>query len=357
MMLVLLLFSTGAWAQCEISGINYVYVQLPPKVLVKSGSYSAGTVLYDSGKLSGSRASLSSCYYNAYISFPWGDAYNDHALTSDHIYETGVAGIGFRIKAWINTEADGRFIGDSSTHYIGDSRVQIVNGGGIFNQWTSGYYTPQYQLQLVATGGAIPNNRPLTFSGNIAELYVDDDASSSAIVISQFNLSATMAIELTPMGCSVDATSLNFAMGTVESNTFNGSSTAGSAAQTLNLTCEPGTDVTMRVSATAAEGDNPDGSVIALTPGSTTATGVGVQLALNGTVLPLNTDISLFKSQRTKVTNTSADASYSVFTNPADPQGADGTQDLVFTSQYYKTGSTITGGEANASGTLTFTYN
>jgi hypothetical protein len=45
----------------------------------------------------------------------------------------------------------------------------------------------------------------------------------------------------------------------------------------------------MRITATEAEGDNPDHTVIALTPGENVATGVGVQLNINGAPLSVNT--------------------------------------------------------------------
>jgi type 1 fimbria pilin len=61
----------------------------------------------------------------------------------------------------------------------------------------------------------------------------------------------------------------------------------------MSLSCEPGTNVSMRVAAAEASGNNPDNTVMALTAEENVATGVGVQLNLNGEALPLNTDISL----------------------------------------------------------------
>ncbi len=73
--------------------------------------------------------------------------------------------------------------------------------------------------------------------------------------------------------------------------------------------------------------------------------------------MPLNTDLSLYSSGRTTVTNSGADASYSYFTNPDSPGGAAAMQTLTFTTNYYKTGSAVTAGSANATGVITFTYN
>ncbi|MGG7111600.1 fimbrial protein SthE, partial [Klebsiella aerogenes] len=72
---------------------------------------------------------------------------------------------------------------------------------------------------------------------------------------------------------------------------------------------------------------------------------------------PLNTDISLYSSSRTTVTNSGADAGYTIFTNPDSPGGAYALDTLLFSTNYYKTGATVTAGSANAAGVITFTYN
>jgi hypothetical protein len=61
----------------------------------------------------------------------------------------------------------------------------------------------------------------------------------------------------------------------------------------------------MRITATEAEGDNPDHTVIALTPGDNVATGVGVQLNINGAPLSVNNSTyRVFDAvNRTTVTN------------------------------------------------------
>ena len=82
-----------------------------------------------------------------------------------------------------------------------------------------------------------------------------------------------------------------------------------------------------------------------------------MQLNLNGKALPLNTDISLYTSSRATVTNSGADASYSYFTNPDSPGGAAAMQTLALSTNYYRTGSAVTAGTANATGVITFTYN
>ena len=245
---------------------------------------------------------------------------------------------------------------DYSQHYIGDADFYLGKPNGFLDYWAGTYYTPTYQLQLVATGGAIASNSSLTLKDPVSSVSMKD--SSGTMVISQLHVTGTTKIQLTPMGCTASSTALNFPMGSVKTSEFNLSRKAGSAQQTLALTCEPGTHVTMRITATEAEGDNPDHTVIALTPGENVATGVGVQLNINGAPLSANTTYRVFDPvNRTTVTNSGAEASYTVFTDPNNPGGASGTDTLYFSTNYYKTGSEVTPGTANASGTITFTYN
>ena len=262
---------------------------------------------------------------------------------------------------WLNVtgEYDGDtddFNADYSQHYIGDGNFYLGKPNGFLDYWAATYYTPKYQLQLVATGGAIASNSSLTLKDPISSVSLKDSAGT--MVISQLHVTGTTKIQLTPMGCTASSTALNFPMGTVKTSEFNLSNTVGSVQQTLMLTCEPGTHVTMRITATEAEGDNPDQTVIALTPGENVATGVGVQLKVKSTTISLNTTYRVFaETNRTTVTNSGAESSYTKFTDPANPGGAAASNSLTFTANYYKTGSEVTPGAANASGTITFTYN
>ncbi len=83
----------------------------------------------------------------------------------------------------------------------------------------------------------------------------------------------------------------------------------------------------MRVAAASASGDNPDNTVMALTAEQNAATGVGVQLNLNGKALPLNTDISLYTSSRATVTNSGAGCQLQLFHQPRQPRRRSGHAD------------------------------
>ncbi|HIF6300657.1 TPA: type 1 fimbrial protein [Klebsiella michiganensis] len=359
LLLLLWLFPVCSWA-CNyyINGGDVTIANLPPRILLNADNYTAGTILYDSGKITGPQTSMNNCNGSIYAQFKW-ESTMVGSQTSDHIYTTSVPGIGIRIKVWLNVtgQIDGystQIKPDYSEHYIGDADY-LLGQGSFFNYYNHSNYNPAYQLQLIATGGAIASGSALTLGNPTSTVSIKDGDGTMAA--SSLRVTGTTQIQLVPMGCNVSSTTLNFPMGTVKTSEFNLSSKVGSAQQALTLTCEPGTNVMMRVNATEAEGANPERSVMALTGGENAATGVGVQLNINGAPLSLNTDYTLFKSNRTTITNTSAEAGYSIFTNPESPGGASGSDTLYFSTSYYKTGAEVTPGEANASGTITFIYN
>ncbi len=349
-----------SWAVC--SGANngdVLMTNLPEKILVNAGSYTAGTVLYDSGKISRSQTELLNCEGSIYAVFAW-SSNNAGALIGDNIYATSVQGIGLRVKVWLNISGEYQgdtddFNPDSQVHFIGDANYYLGKPSGFLDYYASTHYTPAYQLQLVATGGTIASNSYLSFSDPVATVSAKDNGGT--IAISQLHISGTTSIKMIPMGCIVSSNSLSFAMGSINASEFNNATKVGIARQYLSLGCEPGTNVSMRVTAAQASGDNPGNTVMALTAEENVATGVGVQLNMDGEALPLNTDISLYTSSRTTVTNSGADASYSYFTTPESPGGAAAMQLLGLSTNYYKTGSTVTAGTANATGVITFTYN
>lgn len=358
-LMLLLIFPAYSWA-CE--GVNFGDVSmtnLPENILLSAGNYSAGTVLYDSGKITRSQVELLNCQGDIYAHFQWASN-NTGNLIGDNIYATSLQGVGLRVKVWLNItgeyNGDGDdFSSDYQTHFIGDANYYLGRPSGLLDYFASTSYSPAYQLQLVATGGPIATKSKLSLNDPVATVSAKD--STGTIVISQLHISGTTTIQLTPMGCVANSSGLNFAMGTVSSSAFNSAVKVGYAEQSVTLSCEQGTNVSMRVTAAEASGDNPDHTVMALTADGNVASGVGVQLNLKGSALPLNRDISLFSSDRTTVTNSDADAGYTIFTNPDSPGGATALQTLSFSANYYKTGAEVTAGSANASGVITFTYN
>ena len=359
LLLLACLLPAYSWA-CK-TGANsgdIALTNLPPQILVNAGSYSAGTILYDSGQITHPTTSLTDCRGWLYALFGWSSG-NAGTLVGDNIYATSVQGIGIRVKVWLNITGEygadiDDFKADYSVHYIDDSELYLGAPYGLFDSWASANYAPTYQIQLVATGGAIANSSTLTLADPIATVSVKDD--HGTMIISQLHVTGSTKIQLTPMGCTASSAALSFPMGSVSTNVFESSSKAGYAEQTLILSCEPGTRATMVINATETTGDSPDHSVMALTPGDNVATGIGVQLNTRGVPLSLNTPYRVFPYNRTTVTNPGAEASYLIFTDPDNPGGAAASNVLTFTANYYKTGAKVTPGIANASGTITFTY-
>ena len=140
---------------------------------------------------------------------------------------------------------------------------------------------------------------------------------------------------ITTVACSITTPNLSFPIGNVLVNTFG--STVGFVnptqnTQNLGLNCDIGANVNVTLSGT----QNPDTtnqSVLALSnQGSAgVATGVGVQLVYGSTPLTLNSTLFLKTSTTAQTT-------------------------LPLVARYYQTKTTVTTGDANASATLTLTY-
>lgn len=341
-----------------LNGSDLTITTLPQTVLLSAGNYSAGTVLYDSGQIRAPSSVILNCRGEVYANVVWRDSMVG-GLTSDKTYSTSTPGVGIKVKLWINASgthegSGGNLNPDTSVHYVGDTKFYLGTTS-LFTPYVSSNYIPLYQLQLIATGGAIASNSAISFNGPLAELYTSDNDAN--LTLSRLFISGTTRLQLVPMGCNTDTASLNFDMGSINVTEFNTKTKVGSADKTLTLTCEPGTNVNLRITATGATGDNQNNSVMALTAGEKSASGVGVQLSLNSETLPLNTDLTLYTSNRTKMSSPSTTNTYTVFTDLGNPGGASGTNTLTFTANYYKTLATVLAGDANASGTLTFTYN
>ena len=138
LLLILALCPVYSWAAC--TGTNYGDVSmtnLPEKILVNAGSYTAGTVLYDSGKITRSQTELLNCEGSTYAVFAW-SSNNAGALIGDNIYATSVQGIGIRVKVWLNISGEygddtDDFSPDSQVHYIGDVNYYLGKPTGLFD--------------------------------------------------------------------------------------------------------------------------------------------------------------------------------------------------------------------------------
>ncbi len=131
-------------------------------------------------------------------------------------------------------------------------------------------------------GGTIPGGNLALESGKLATVEFREGQSSSdnGDNASEVYLSNTQ-IEVYAMGCSASVSSLLFNMGDVDTSAFDNLKMVEGPEQDVGLSCQPGTNVTMTINGPLAEGDNDNGSVIALdqSESGTTATGVGVVIS------------------------------------------------------------------------------
>jgi type 1 fimbria pilin len=206
----------------------------------------------------------------------------------------------------------------------------------------------QFSIDDTTGGGELPIGAP------IAQVDFRESPShgASGDVASELRLTNANVV-VKAMGCEADVSAINFAFGSVNLAGFDDNPKAGSApTQDVNLSCEPGTDVSLTVNAAEATGDNPNHTIIALTNSGAAgvASGVGVQLGLKSSDydsmsygLPLNRTIPLFASTRSGQSYING--------------GTAATEKLTFSAVYYRTAPQVVPGIANATATMTLTYN
>lgn len=173
-----------------------------------------------------------------------------------------------------------------------------------------------------------------TLSGQANHVIVSGSAGSTTYTV---YLSGT--IDATPPhvpGCTVGTASVPVALGKHSPTEFSGvGSTTPFIPFSLPLTCESGAQITARVDAT----QDPYGaqSVIQIPTGEENASGVGVQL---------------YWASLNNSNNVPVDFGKDVFVGAA--QGS--TENLQFEARYYQTQSALLPGDANASATVTLSY-
>jgi type 1 fimbria pilin len=132
--------------------------------------------------------------------------------------------------------------------------------------------------------------------------------------------------------CSVSTSSVTINLGNVAASSFAtvGSNSTTSGTQNVTLSCQNSPIVTMALQGTRASAAAP-AYVVALTPGTGVAQGVGVEVLYNNNPLTLGSGVTVSSSAGSTLT-------------------------IPVAARYYRTGD-ITAGRANAAPTLQFTYN
>lgn len=348
--ILFILFSQPSFANCARGGgifadksISTSTIALPANVVVESRSYSAGEPLYDSGWKSGSNSDLtiSGCGRNYVVGFFYLNGPQVDSPGGTQVMPTNIPGLGVRVTAQNQAGPyDGAMPIDNNWH-DGDrgSDHELRNS--------------QYKVELVALGGPISSGQ-LSFGSPLAQVEFRESRSHTAYGDVASNVALTNTnVTIKAMGCNADVSSINFAFGSIKMAEFDSTTKiAAPDTQTVTLSCESGTNVSLSLNATPAAGNNANNTVIALTGegNADVASGIGVQLGLqssgynsgsNG--LPLNQSITLFSSSRNGSTYSS---------------GGTGSQEqLIFSASYFKTGAVVTAGSANSSASITLTYN
>ncbi|MCS3601617.1 type 1 fimbria pilin [Buttiauxella sp. BIGb0471] len=340
-----------SFAACKRGGgifadksISTTTISLPKDLVIESRDYNAGEVLYTSGVKDGSNDDLTitGCSSRYMVGFFYNHSPQVEATAYQGVMPTNIQGLGVQVMAYNQAGPyDGEMIIDNSWH----------DGDGSRGDHT--LRSSSYMISLVATGGPISSGT-LTFGSPVAQVDFRESASHSDDGDVASNLSLSNAnVVVKAMGCSADVSAISFPFGKINLDQFNGQTKVGSVpTQDVNLSCEPGTNVSLSVTAVESKEDEANHTVIALTGAGNegVASGVGVQLGLktsgydsgsNG--LALNTSIPLITSNRDGGTVISG--------------GASGQEKLTFSAIYYKTAAVVKPGTANATATLTLTYN
>lgn len=259
-----------------------------------------GTVIYNT----------INCDYSGNYLLTRGIVYNGGIPVSDNVYKTNVEGVGIRLKDY-----SGAFYTNPPT----TSPIYAVNG------LTSNPVTVEY----VKTGNIISGTLS---SGTVGSYYITENGitlgTMTAVIMDSGNTISQLA-------CSVTTSTLNFSMGTIQTNDFGSSpgfTPDKKSTQELGMNCDEGANVNITLSGT----QNPDVSnkdVLALSNQGQigVADGVGVQLLYNGVPLVINGLINLKKS-------------------------SGGMESFPITARYYQTKNIVKPGAANATAILNITY-
>lgn len=181
-------------------------------------------------------------------------------------------------------------------------------------------------FELIKTG---PITSGYISSGLLARVYGDGDYVTAA----SYNINGPL---INSVACSITTPNLTFPIGDIMVSKFGTAigtiPSGGQNTQNLGLNCDYNANINVSLSGT----QNPDvgtTSVLALTNqgDADVATGVGVQILYNGTVLSRNSNIVLKRSNG-------------------------GQEMLPITARYYQTKTAVTTGKANATATLNLTY-
>ena len=237
------------------------------------------------------------------------------------VWRSGIEGIGIELLNSAGQPVRGR-----NAHY--DSRSTPL---GYVSSDGSGSFNVSLRMQLIKTASTTKEQTSTTVRNGIWSLGIYPDQQLGQLNAVRYG--GSLALKATT--CSVDPRSLVIMLGNFPVTLFTHiGSTSGWQSFNLTATCTDAVTMTARVTSANGSTSLGDGNdVLNLTPGSDSATGIGVRMMVGGVALRYNYPIP-FGDQ----------------TVPNQPF------DLPFRVQYYQTGVQATAGRANTIATIDIEY-
>lgn len=271
----------------------------------------------------GSRNDFIQCTTSGFVT-QWaagGGAFAPVSYNAQTLYQSGVAGLAFRIITSGAGSTAGRYGPGPLPRSI--SGVSCRNAD---NWWRlCGGTWGSIQLQLVKIA-PVTGSGPIT-SGSLAQALV-----SGEMNVLNYTLSGG---QVQTVACSVTNSNITVNMGRTKNTNFSGAgSTSAEVPFTIDLNCDEATNVNLTLEPGSAGAADASRGVLNIDAGGAgqTATGVGVQVLYNETPVALG--------EMLKIATTASEGMFSI--------------DLR--ARYFQTSSAITPGKANASATFTTTY-
>lgn len=306
----------SAEASCvDVDSIASVNFNITDVISIPQGA-PVGTVIYSAAVHSEAKVILNNCSYIGFSNKLIIGTYTGQSISTSEVNSTNITGVGYALS--LND-----FVNDPKNLAYFSSNM----GYNINKEWTLDYMgLSDYYLRLVVTKqnpaqGSLSSG--LYGTRKINDTYSSDPESTMAnIYINGGNVTSV---------CAVNDANISVPMGTVYDSQFSGpGSNSEEKGFSVNVNCPANSNVYVTMGGTS-DADITDGSVLELTPGEGNATGIGAQILYDHTPLKLNEKLFMKKA-------------------------AGGDESLQFSARYIQTKPSITPGHANATGTLTITY-
>lgn len=312
------------WASCELyqspaqHNLNFSNITI-------TGNEAIGSTL-NTQNFSGTMGQIGGCTAGDTMIFAFTGAYSTLSAYGSHVYTTNIPGVGIQgivtytasIPSFNGSSACGPagstlLFGDSD-YCVGDDRGDGQRPFGMYDDFT-------YSIKLIKIGNISAGQLSIgtigygTIGG---QRFVEFKTQSGGVV---------------PAPCTVSNSNVNVNLGIWNTNDLSGiGSKTTDTLIDLNFIC-PMSDSTIKATV-SADVDPSLSSTIRLSPGTNSASGVGIQMVdKNNNIIQLN--------QMFTVTTAATSGSY-------NPQ---------WRAHYIQTASSITAGNANAMVTVTFNYN